>query len=398
MSPTSPIPIIIGMAVALITVGFFNKWQFSSVGMNRFASIDGLRGLLAFSVFLHHSCYWYFYLQTGEWQDPPSNLYHHLGLSSVAIFFMITAFLFYSKILDGRHTSVDWVRLFVSRFLRLTPLYLLALLIIFLIVAVLSRGILLVSVSSLMVQIAEWASFTILIDPDINALKQTYLIVAGVTWSLRYEWLFYVSLPIWALTCRTKVATKWIVLSTFLVIFFILFCGINEMRFCAFFGGILAAVCARSEFIKNLLSKGWVSLVVVVAAILLIFLYHETWEVPELLLLSIIFIPIACGNTLWNILTGRLLVRLGEASYGIYLLHGIFLYVVFKILIGVSVAATLTPLEFWGVVILIVPFLVSLTLYTYEHLELPFIRSASATTTWIRGVITNTSRKLPNSQ
>ncbi|WP_428425704.1 acyltransferase family protein [Methylibium sp.] len=70
---------------------------------------------------MHHSCLWYFHLRTGEWAPPASRLYTHLGQGSVALFFMITGFLFFSKLLDGRTRRIDWSKLFIARFLRLTP-------------------------------------------------------------------------------------------------------------------------------------------------------------------------------------------------------------------------------------------------------------------------------------
>jgi peptidoglycan/LPS O-acetylase OafA/YrhL len=65
---------------------------------DRYASLDGLRGYCAFFVFLHHASIWYSYLHTNSWAAPPSHFYNHLGQSGVAIFFMITGFLFFFEI------------------------------------------------------------------------------------------------------------------------------------------------------------------------------------------------------------------------------------------------------------------------------------------------------------
>lgn len=73
-------------------------------------SIDGLRGYLAFFVFLHHSLVWYFYIKTGSWNVLDSHFYNHLGQTSVVFFFMITGFLFYAKLLnkDKILTGLDY--------------------------------------------------------------------------------------------------------------------------------------------------------------------------------------------------------------------------------------------------------------------------------------------------
>jgi tRNA A-37 threonylcarbamoyl transferase component Bud32 len=77
--------------------------------------IDGLRGYLAFGVFVHHSIITWIFLRTGVIDFPPSNFYSMLGQGSVALFFMITGFLFWSRLLaQGRNH--DWLAFGVSRF------------------------------------------------------------------------------------------------------------------------------------------------------------------------------------------------------------------------------------------------------------------------------------------
>src|ERR1700761_6804237 len=75
---------------------------------HRFAAIDGLRGYLAIFVFLHHSSIWYYFHSIHEWSHLPSSLFNHLGSTSVALFFMITAFLFFSRLIDARGSDFDW--------------------------------------------------------------------------------------------------------------------------------------------------------------------------------------------------------------------------------------------------------------------------------------------------
>ena len=114
MDAISPLPVVIALCVAFITSMALTKIFGSPPVQGRFSSIDGLRGYLAFFVFLHHSCIWYFYLRTGKWVLPPSNLYIHLGQIAVALFFMITGFLFFSKLIDGKTRGLDWTKIFVS--------------------------------------------------------------------------------------------------------------------------------------------------------------------------------------------------------------------------------------------------------------------------------------------
>ena len=75
-------------------------------------------------VMIAHASAWRLYAMTGEWTVPPSRPAHRTSRqSSVALFFMITAFLFGSKLLESGERPVDWLRLYVSRALRVMPLY-----------------------------------------------------------------------------------------------------------------------------------------------------------------------------------------------------------------------------------------------------------------------------------
>jgi peptidoglycan/LPS O-acetylase OafA/YrhL len=177
----SPIPAVISICIAFITAMFIGKNFGYPPDQGRFASIDGLRGYLAFFVFLHHSCIWYFYLRTGKWEAPPSNLYTNFGQISVALFFMITGFLFFSKLIEGRTKNIDWGMLFISRLLRLGPLYLLLMLMFFLLVVYMSNGVLVDSVPKLIKGIIKWIGFRILGGPELNGVKDISTTVVGIT-------------------------------------------------------------------------------------------------------------------------------------------------------------------------------------------------------------------------
>jgi hypothetical protein len=91
----------------------------------RTATLDGLRGFLALSVFAHHLVITHRYIETGIWGLPPSALYTMLGQAGVMLFFMITGFLFWGKLLDAKGRP-DWTALYLGRVFRIGPMYLLA--------------------------------------------------------------------------------------------------------------------------------------------------------------------------------------------------------------------------------------------------------------------------------
>ncbi|HEY8707516.1 MAG TPA: acyltransferase family protein [Burkholderiaceae bacterium] len=106
--------------LALITVSVLGPRLGLRLAPGRSAPIDGLRGYAAFFVFICHSAAWFYYVRTGRWAIMPVRAYGNLGSVSVVVFFMITAFLFTSKLLNARQGHIDWLRMLLSRVMRLT--------------------------------------------------------------------------------------------------------------------------------------------------------------------------------------------------------------------------------------------------------------------------------------
>lgn len=138
---------------------------------------------------MHHSCIWYFYLRTGEWAVPPSGFYTQLGQVSVALFFMITGFLFTAELVSTPANKMDWLRLYTSRVLRITPLWLAVKIAVVVLAAVMRYW--------------HWDQGN---PPLFPSTASTGLMTASVAWILYYEWTFYLALPLiaWALARRTS--------------------------------------------------------------------------------------------------------------------------------------------------------------------------------------------------
>lgn len=364
----------------------------------RFTSIDGLRGYLAFFVFLHHSCIWYFYLRTGRWEVPNSNLYTHFGQSSVLIFFMITGFLFFSKLIDGRTKNIDWGKLFISRFLRLVPLYSFAMLLLFIVVANVSDGVLNEPVLKLIGSMLRWLGFTIFGTPNLNGFQYTPTIIAGVTWSLPYEWLFYFSLPLLALAIGVIPPFPYLMFSVIgvagVVIWNPQFYSLNQMiaPLLSFLGGISAALLVRWELFRQFAVQGFSSLIVLGCLVWVINVYPSVNGSVPLLLLYIAFALMACGNTMFGALVSPISRTLGEMAYSIYLLHGIFLFVIFNFILGRNTARELTPIMHWLLMAGLTPILVFICFATFRLIESPFMRSTAAFTAWLRSRLTLRSK------
>ena len=218
MNPLSPLPAILCLLIAVGSALPFTDRISHASSTGKYASIDGLRGYLAIFVFLSHSTIWYFFLRTGNWQEPDSNLFVHFGQSSVALFFMITSFLFFNKLLDDGHQKIDWLTLYVSRFTRLVPLYFCLMAAFFIVIAVITNGFSEEQPIIVLRKLAQWLGFTFFGGPSFKGSSQSEMLIAGSVWSLPYEWMFYFSLPIIGLAVKVRPKLFVIALSALLMI------------------------------------------------------------------------------------------------------------------------------------------------------------------------------------
>ncbi len=383
MDPISSLPAIGALLVAIITSLFLVKQFGAPPDQGRFASIDGLRGYLAFFVFLHHSCIWYFYLRTGEWKVPPSNLYTHFGQSSVALFFMITGFLFFSKLINGRGRHIDWGRLFLSRLLRLFPLYLFVMFLLLLVVAYLSNGKLNEPIPKLIKEMIRWLGFTILGNPSINGVEATSSIVARVTWSLPYEWFFYFSLPILALTVRVIPPIPYIVLGISSIIGLTIWQPLSH-HLLSFLGGIVASFLVRYDSFRSFAGRRGTSFIIIGCVGIAVAGFPSAYGVAPLVLLSVAFALIASGNSLFGVLVSPVSRTLGEMAYSIYLLHGVTLFVTFNFIVGVTESSRLSSMMHWLLVIGVTPGLMLGCFLTFRFIERPAMHSTPMVMSWLR--------------
>lgn len=385
MSPISPLPAIAALCIATLPAALLARKFGTSAPHRRFAPLDGLRGLLAFLVFLHHACIWYFYLRLGNWGRPPSILYTQFGQASVALFFMITALLFWNKLIDAEGRAIDWLRLFVSRLLRLAPLYLLAVGLLLIGVAIRSRGVLNESPFELAAHVGAWLLFTLPGEPDVNRILDTRLLIAGVNWSLPYEWLFYGVLPLCALGFGLR--PSWRVIALALSFCLGMFWWQPVMaKLWPFAGGIAAAHLLRLRDWSAIAVGPFGSLVAVACLGAACVLFPTVHTPAALGLLALFFFFVAAGNSLFGVLVHPVFRLLGDIGYSVYLLHGLLLYVTFEWVLGHERAARLSETGHWLVVLGCVPVLIVLSYVSFRTVELPAMQRVDRLTAWCRTV------------
>ncbi|MGG5209827.1 acyltransferase family protein [Chryseobacterium sp. MIQD13] len=372
MNPLNPFFAIVIFLIVFGTAYLINlKYKFSNDNV-RFETIDGLRGFLAFGVFIHHSAIWFQFLQIKSWELPKSNLYSHLGQTSVSFFFMITAFLFVTKLLNT-NKEIDWNAIFISRFFRLVPMYFVSLLVLVLIVFIISNWELKVTFTELVKELFYWVTFTIFGTPSINTYSNTSIINAGVVWSLPYEWLFYFSLPVISLLMLKKVnSIMYLIISIIFIVLFYKFKGANIHHFLSFAGGAISPFLIKYGPKKIKYDSAFFSIIILLClASILYFPTPNSFYCKFLII--VIFNLVVLGNSIFGILKNSTLKFLGEISYSTYLIHGIILFIVMYFIFGFEKATSLSPTEFCITIFIITPLVVLASFLSYKKIEHPFM-------------------------
>jgi peptidoglycan/LPS O-acetylase OafA/YrhL len=342
---------------------------------SRYETIDGFRGFLALSVFIHHSNIWYQYIHLGHWESGKSNFYNQLGLSGVSFFFMITSFLFVSKLLQAKEKGFDWNAFFKSRVYRLTPMYLVATAIFYFIVMTLSHWKLRVGVFQFLLQLFRSCCFRILGGKTVNNLIVKGSIDAGVTWSLSYEWLFYFCLPLISIFILRRYPKKIYIAASLIFIFIYFLFNFNIayqiQHYLSFIGGAIAPFLIR--YVPKIKVNTLLANCVVVLCLVLIPLFYSPENIICKILLIIIFTAIALGNSFFGILKNPTLKLLGGISYSTYLLHGIILFVVIYWGVGIENAGKLPVYKYYLLILSITPLVVVISYLGFRFIEKPFI-------------------------
>jgi len=322
----------------------------------RAGSIDGIRGFLALGVFIHHYVLTWFWKTEGVWGRPIQPFINNLGKFGVTVFFMISGFLFIRKVAFGNN-PVDWGKLYRSRFFRIVPLYFFTVLTVFALSAMKDGASLIEDPARTISQATRWLLFT---AGPVGKEWTALLIICGVEWTLRYEWLFYFSLPLIRIWIRMGKTASAILIASCVILFFLpktiaFFGGLEDWDlfkveltrqkffevYLFFFhtkyllifaiGGIGAWLWERKGPFKKLAQSAWGSIIAAIAAVAGL-LYPNTLDFVHVLIIGVFFIAIALGSDLFGFLRSKGAIVLGEISYSLYLLHGVALYISYSMI------------------------------------------------------------------
>jgi peptidoglycan/LPS O-acetylase OafA/YrhL len=336
----------------------------AAAGAARFETIDGLRGFLALGVFFTHVIGTYGYYALGRWHSTFSPLHAAMGQVGVSLFFMITGFLFWRRVLRSER-GLDTKALYVSRIRRLVPMYLVSVALVVLVVLALSGFTLHESPTAFLRELRAWLSFGVMETRDFNGVADAHIINA-VYWTLAYEWGFYIVLPLAALFARGR--------AFWLLALAAVFFGIRSPITLNFLCGMLAALAVERRFLDGRLAKWWLA-PVPLAAIALVLRggEGEVYAPLPIALLFVFFVFVLDGNSLFGLLRTRAAKLLGTVSYSFYLLHCIVLFVFFRMADAWVPVGQMTAEQHWIVAILAALAATAASAFTYRRIEYPFI-------------------------
>ena len=328
----------------------------------RFEMIDGLRGFLALGVFFLHVMATYGFYSQGRWSAAFAPVHYAMGEAGVSLFFMITGFLFWRRVLRSKG-AFDARALFVSRLNRLAPMYLFSVALVLAVVAVMSGFALREAPVAFLRELRPWLSFGFMATGDLNGVRDAHIINA-VYWTLAFEWAFYLSLPLLALFARGAAFA----LLAALVVFF----GIQSPIVLNFLCGALAALAFERGWMNGRLSKWWLA-PVPLAFLALALMRDEVYAPAPIALLFVFFLFVVDGNSLFGLLRAKASQLLGTVSYSFYLLHCIVLFVFFRLAYTAAAVDGLSAAQHWTIAMLAALATTALSVVTYRRVEYPFL-------------------------
>ncbi len=362
---------VIATAAAFAHFSTFYQQQLADTSQ-RELTLDGVRGLAALMVAVHHAAIYRIGLDTGIWEDTHSLFPQLFGPAGVILFFMLTGYLFWGKARIANGWMNPW-RLWRGRIYRIAPLYLFCLAWIVL-AATIDQG-------ASWLSPAHWQSLLRLLGLGAwswHAIGHVYPgeYIANVVWTLWYEWRFYLLLPFIAWLALDKKIFH-IRLALLALIAAGLYFDLKQSAALYFILGMLCSELLSYQSLRVLLQPPIVAGMALLTTLALYGLMRK--QIPNVgpsdclaFACFPLFLAAAAGNTFFGGLVHPAIRCLAIVSFSLYLLHGIVLsFVGF----GFRHAQLnhLSPLAFWLVFIPVMMITTCLCMATYRWIEQPFL-------------------------
>jgi len=337
----------------------------------RYAEIDGLRGFLALGVFVFHLVVTHRFIATGNWEVPPVHFYAALGPVGVSLFFMITGFLFWGQLLRVKGKP-RWRELYTGRLFRIAPMYLVVVVAMLCIVFSRTGFTLHEPLDATAKSVLQWLALGLIdTQPDVNGYRATH-VLAGVTWTIAYEWAFYASLLVSAYFARYSQHLAIVSVALVLCLVGKALLHVDAIGFAALFLiGMTVASLLHARWIVRMTNRT-MSLLALLCLITIFVIARSGYGTMTALLLAAFFYLVCCGASLFGLLTSVPAQRLGNLSYSLYLMQGLVLTLVFGVP-SIRDFAMASSLNYWTIGIGCACVLVICASLGYAFIERPAI-------------------------
>ena len=332
---------IIFCSIISLTISFFilHKINFSNKIYNNYGvvSITGSRAFLAGFVALSHSNHFLYTMNGNKWIFDKDykiyfgldNFYSNSGKIGVLIFFMISGFLFYRCIYNPTFNAKEMIK---KRVLRIVPMYWFSLLLI------ITFGLIFLDFKFNLIAFIQSIKWALFIGNYKIGNLSTADINQGVEWTLKIEWLLYLSIVILSISLKkfnNKIKDLFVIVSILLILSIAtlmrIYCDfyVDPRPTLGFFTGFIAfRLSDKLSIFKN---NNIASIIAIFCFIISFFITSNTfYYIVIFLFSSIFFLIISSGNNLFTFLSNKTIVSLGEVSYSIYLLHGLVLSILVR--------------------------------------------------------------------
>ena len=396
MPITSVVPFFLLMAI-FVGAGYFFCLKLSPYNSlvpqllskkGYYLELESMRGILALSVVVHHAVVYYFllYNHTPDISGHNARFYSQLGTAPVCFFFFITGFLFWSKLISDPKPQPG--KFLLARLRRLGPAYLGGAALMFTLVALFSHFRLHDSPAG----VAHDAIRVLLGEtPKLNGLTFAPW-MWGVTWTLQFEFLFYLLVPflgwfaqtLWRSLlfiggcnllyagCLAINPERWHLPGFFL---FRALLSFLSFTFCV---GFVTAHLVRNPKVRQFARSVWAAPLSVSLIVLTLCLLPARQGPLESLFLAIPFVAVAGGCDFWGVLRRPPLLFLGQISYSVYLIHCLLYAAILIPLYNVFGHTMQSASLYWTIVLVIAPIIIGMSTLWNHTFELPFMAKRKA--------------------
>jgi peptidoglycan/LPS O-acetylase OafA/YrhL len=196
--------------------------------------------------------------------------------------------------------------------------------------------------------VLQWLALGVIdTQPDVNGYRASH-VLAGVTWTISYEWAFYASLVATAVFARGRTHLIFVFGALALCLAGKVFLRVDAMGFAVLFLCGMAVASLLHENMKLRLSHN-LSSTIALACLAIVFATSSSgYGTLTAMLLTLFFYLVCSGTSVFGLLTTTPARRLGNISYSLYLMQGLVLTLVFAIEPVRSVAMA-SPQQYWAI-------------------------------------------------